>query len=112
MLDRSTAFPGTSATLRRRILHSSPRPGRPRPTGPPTRRTESYQGHEPVHGRSRSDPLAIEATHSASHPRRLVRSLHVASSSDWVRAWKPAVPGIHEVLYARFVDHMYPPHTH
>jgi AraC-like DNA-binding protein len=36
----------------------------------------------------------------------------VASSPDWVRAWKPAVPGIHEVLHARFVDHAYPPHTH
>ncbi len=31
---------------------------------------------------------------------------------EWVRAWKPAVPGIHEVLHARFVDHAYPPHTH
>jgi AraC-like DNA-binding protein len=31
---------------------------------------------------------------------------------EWVRAWKPAVPGIHEVFHARFVDHAYPPHTH
>ncbi len=29
-----------------------------------------------------------------------------------VRAWKPAVPGIREVLHARFTDHAYPPHTH
>jgi AraC-like DNA-binding protein len=29
-----------------------------------------------------------------------------------VRAWKPAVPGIREVLHARFADHAYPPHTH
>jgi AraC-like DNA-binding protein len=36
----------------------------------------------------------------------------VAPSPDWVRAWRPAVPGIHEVLHARFVDHAYPPHTH
>ena len=36
----------------------------------------------------------------------------MAPSPDWVRAWKPAVPGIHEVLHARFVDHAYPPHTH
>jgi AraC-like DNA-binding protein len=36
----------------------------------------------------------------------------VVSSPDWVRAWKPTVPGIHEVLHARFVDHAYPPHTH
>jgi AraC-like DNA-binding protein len=31
---------------------------------------------------------------------------------EWVQAWKPAVPGIHEVFHARFVDHAYPPHTH
>ena len=31
---------------------------------------------------------------------------------EWVRAWKPAVPGIHEVFHARFVDYAYPPHTH
>jgi AraC-like DNA-binding protein len=31
---------------------------------------------------------------------------------EWVRAWKPAVPGIREVFHARFVDHAYPPHTH
>ena len=31
---------------------------------------------------------------------------------EWVRAWKPAVPGIHEVFHARFIDHAYPPHTH
>jgi AraC-like DNA-binding protein len=36
----------------------------------------------------------------------------VASTPEWVRAWKPAVPGIHEVFHARFVDHAYPPHTH
>ena len=31
---------------------------------------------------------------------------------EWVRAWKPAVPGIHEVFHARFFDHVYPRHTH
>lgn len=36
----------------------------------------------------------------------------VASTPEWVRAWKPVVPGIHEVFHARFVDHAYPPHTH
>ncbi|GIF76155.1 AraC family transcriptional regulator [Asanoa siamensis] len=29
-----------------------------------------------------------------------------------LRAWRPAVPGIAEVLHARFVTHAYPPHTH
>jgi AraC-like DNA-binding protein len=31
---------------------------------------------------------------------------------EWVRAWKPAVAGIHEVFHARFVDYAYPPHVH
>jgi AraC-like DNA-binding protein len=29
-----------------------------------------------------------------------------------IRAWKPPVPGIREVLHARFTDHAYPLHTH
>jgi AraC-like DNA-binding protein len=29
-----------------------------------------------------------------------------------VRAWKPGVPGIREVLHARFTDHAYPSHAH
>jgi AraC-like DNA-binding protein len=29
-----------------------------------------------------------------------------------IRAWKPAVPGIREVLHARFINHAYPSHTH
>lgn len=29
-----------------------------------------------------------------------------------VRAWKPPIPGVREVLHARFEDHAYPPHTH
>lgn len=38
---------------------------------------------------------------------------HVSSGPrEWVRAWKPTVPGVHEVFHARFVDHAYPPHTH
>ncbi|MGE5226207.1 MAG: AraC family transcriptional regulator [Planctomycetaceae bacterium] len=31
---------------------------------------------------------------------------------EWVRAWRPEVPGIREVFHARFVDHAYPSHTH
>ena len=27
-------------------------------------------------------------------------------------AWRPPVPGVAEVLHARFVEHAYPPHTH
>jgi len=29
-----------------------------------------------------------------------------------IRAWKPAISGIREVLHARFIDHAYPLHTH
>jgi AraC-like DNA-binding protein len=29
-----------------------------------------------------------------------------------IRAWRPAVPGIREVLHASFAEHAYPPHTH
>jgi AraC-like DNA-binding protein len=36
----------------------------------------------------------------------------VEQPTQWVRAWKPEVPGIHEVFHARFVDHAYPAHTH
>ena len=36
----------------------------------------------------------------------------VTTPGEWVRAWRPAVPGIREVFHARFVDHAYPPHTH
>jgi AraC-like DNA-binding protein len=36
----------------------------------------------------------------------------VEKPAQWVRAWKPEVPGIHEVFHARFVDHAYPAHTH
>jgi AraC-like DNA-binding protein len=35
-----------------------------------------------------------------------------APPREWVRAWKPEVPGISEVFHARFVDHVYPRHTH
>jgi AraC-like DNA-binding protein len=31
---------------------------------------------------------------------------------DTVRAWKPPVPGVREVLHARHVEHAYPVHTH
>ncbi len=34
------------------------------------------------------------------------------ATQEWVRAWKPSVPGIHEVFHARFVDYAYPRHTH
>jgi AraC-like DNA-binding protein len=29
-----------------------------------------------------------------------------------IRAWRPTVPGVREVLHARFREHAYPPHTH
>jgi AraC-like DNA-binding protein len=35
-----------------------------------------------------------------------------AEPLDTVRAWKPPVPGVREVLHARHVEHAYPIHTH
>lgn len=32
--------------------------------------------------------------------------------AEIVRAWHPAVPGLQEVLHARFEQHVYPVHTH
>jgi len=29
-----------------------------------------------------------------------------------ITAWRPNVPGIHEVFHARFTTHAYPSHTH
>ncbi|WP_265444529.1 helix-turn-helix transcriptional regulator [Flexivirga meconopsidis] len=34
------------------------------------------------------------------------------SVPDQVRAWDPGVPGVREVLHARWADHHYPAHTH
>jgi AraC-like DNA-binding protein len=31
---------------------------------------------------------------------------------EWVSAWRPPVPGVHEVFHARFVEHAYPAHIH
>lgn len=36
----------------------------------------------------------------------------VAPTSDQVRAWRPAVPGVSEVFHARFASHAYPTHAH
>lgn len=36
----------------------------------------------------------------------------VGGRLDSVRAWKPPVPGVREVLHARHVEHAYPVHTH
>jgi AraC-like DNA-binding protein len=34
------------------------------------------------------------------------------AAHEGFRAWRPAVPGVTEVLHARFVDHAYPMHAH
>ena len=36
----------------------------------------------------------------------------VTQGTQEVRAWRPRVPGLVEALHARFVDHVYPMHTH
>lgn len=38
--------------------------------------------------------------------------VETAEPLDTVRAWKPPVPGVREVLHARHVEHAYPVHTH
>ncbi len=44
----------------------------------------------------------------------LVQVLYVPdmSAEERVRAWRPAVPGVGEVLHAHFTEHAYPAHTH
>jgi AraC-like DNA-binding protein len=34
------------------------------------------------------------------------------AATEQIRAWRPSVPGISEVLHAEFHEHAYPPHTH
>lgn len=34
------------------------------------------------------------------------------NAPEEIRAWRPAVPGLIEAFHARFVDHVYPMHTH
>jgi AraC-like DNA-binding protein len=36
----------------------------------------------------------------------------MAAERERVRAWRPAVPGISEVLHAHFTEHAYPAHVH
>jgi AraC-like DNA-binding protein len=61
-------------------------------------------------------PGGIDSAWTPSKTRRARRVLYdrrvLDAPREWVRAWKPAVPGINEVFHARFVHHAYPPHTH
>src|SRR5260370_41739425 len=41
-----------------------------------------------------------------------VRDVAAGTAREHVEAWVPRVPGIAEVLHARFLEHRYPPHTH
>jgi hypothetical protein len=34
------------------------------------------------------------------------------AAREFVRAWRPPVPGVSEVLHAHFTEHAYPAHTH
>jgi AraC-like DNA-binding protein len=42
----------------------------------------------------------------------IMHVLNVEGPGHEVRAWRPGVAGVHEVLHARFAEHGYPPHTH
>lgn len=44
--------------------------------------------------------------------RQLVLYVRDVSRAESVQAWRPPVPGVREVLHARFRTHVYPPHTH
>ena len=44
--------------------------------------------------------------------RGSVLYIPVMSSEEHVRAWRPQVPGVGEVLHAHFTEHAYPAHTH
>src|SRR5512144_1553386 len=35
-----------------------------------------------------------------------------ASDAVSIRAWRPPIDGLREVLHARFAEHAYPPHVH
>jgi AraC-like DNA-binding protein len=60
-----------------------------------------------------SGPRNAEPCKHADDPSaRVLYVQKVGQPEQWVRAWKPEVPGIHEVFHARFVDHAYPAHTH
>ena len=81
-------------------------PGETDPTNPKVAKATSSltngPGFRQTSGRYKPDP-----------EREVLYDLGLlATRREWVRAWKPAVPGIHEVFHARFVHHVYPPHTH
>jgi AraC-like DNA-binding protein len=38
--------------------------------------------------------------------------METSSATAAISAWKPAVPGVREVLHGDFGEHAYPPHTH
>ena len=81
-------------------------PGETDPTNPKVAKATSSltngPGFRQTSGRSKPEP-----------EREVLYDLGLlATRREWVRAWKPAVPGIHEVFHARFVDHVYPRHTH
>ena len=56
-----------------------------------------------------SPPQLTTITRGASCTILLVPEI---STGEWVRAWRPSVPGISEVFHARFIKHHYPLHTH
>ena len=81
-------------------------PGDTDPTNAkPTSATSSFTTGPGIH-------VASTPSKTRDHQEVLYDLRVLAAPREWVRAWKPAVPGIHEVFHARFVDHAYPPHTH
>ena len=109
-----SAVPRTWGMLRRKPNRSPEAqsivlfgPGDTEPTNAKTTGPTSSFTTGPVRTRSASRPSKTATTEGV-----LYDPCVLGMPREWVRAWKPAVPGIHEVFHARFVDHAYPPHTH
>ena len=83
----------------------SNRPGAPAFTGEPRSRERTTRGR----GAAPRQPSSEGASLLVLYDRVVVREVPSGAS---VRAWKPAVAGIREVLHATFTTHAYPPHTH
>src|SRR4029078_4844845 len=58
----------------------------------------------------RSDPS--KPSNARARPEVLCDPCVLDGPREWVSAWRPPVPGVHEVFHARFVEHAYPAHTH
>ena len=64
---------------------------------------------KPIRARSCSTPSTVDGQLG---PVLYDPAVEPSGQCASVKAWKPDVPGLREVLHARFVEHAYPRHTH